>query len=126
VSKRNLFLAASILLIGSGVTGCAGKMPPAADPQTAATSLKAALEAWKLGETPQTLEAKEPAIYFNDQVWSSGGELVDYSITDQQANGQGWNCEVQLTLRNGHRKSESRRVRYQIDTQPHIVIVQQP
>lgn len=101
-------------------------MPPAADPDVATSSLNAALEAWRLGETPQSLEDKEPAIYFNDQVWSSGSELVDYSVTDQQANGQGWNCEVQLTLRSGQRKSESRRVRYQIDTQPHIVIVQQP
>lgn len=106
------------------VAGCSQKLPPAADPQRARNALQASLDAWQNGEKPESLQKRAPAIYFNDELWSSEKRLVKYQIESEAANGQGWRCDVLLTLQSD--QPAERRIGYQIDTDPAIVIVQQP
>jgi hypothetical protein len=107
------------------VAGCGKSHSPAADPERARKALTAALDAWKGGERLETLQARTPAIYFNDEL-SAEKRLVKYDIEAEAANGLGWRCDVLLTIDGGNGKENQRRVGYQIDTDPAIVIVQQP
>lgn len=106
--------------------GCGQGLPPAADPGRARAALQTSLEAWKEGQSPDALRARSPAIYFNDDAWKADTRLADYAIRSEAANGQGWRCDVQLTLQAGDGQTRDRLASYQIDTDPEIVIVEQP
>jgi hypothetical protein len=105
--------------------GCGQELPPAANPMRARSALTTALDVWKSGERLETLQAQTPAIYFNDEL-SAEKRLLKYNIEAEQANGRGWRCDVSLTLAGSDGKETQRRVGYLIDTDPAIVIVQQP
>jgi hypothetical protein len=119
--RRGLLLAIAV----TWIVGCDNAMPPAADPQRARSALQAALDAWKNGESLEALQTRSPAVYFNDEL-SSDKRLVKYDIQSEAANGRGWRCDVLLTLDSGGSKETQRRIGYQIDTDPAIVIIQQP
>ena len=106
--------------------GCSPSLPPIANGKIAEDSLSKALQAWKSGDRPDSVQALRPPILFNDQLWANGAQLIDYRIHPGQQNGMGWNCEVSLSLRDSDGEDVERDVAYQIDTQPQIVIVQQP
>lgn len=121
MNKTNLLFVAALCL-----SGCTSQLPPPADGQLAARSLSTALDAWRRGQSPRDLQSLAQPIHFNDQLWSGGAALSGYEIGTGQPNGQGWTCPVTLTLRKSGSSSSQRHVNYQIDTQPQIVIVQQP
>jgi hypothetical protein len=106
--------------------GCGKRLPSAADPHRARTGLETALDAWKSGQEIDSLRKLTPAIYFNDEIWQAKKKLVKYEIQTEQANGQGWRCDVLLSVQNGGGSPTSKKVSYQIDTDPAVVIVQQP
>lgn len=105
--------------------GCGGKLPPEADSDRARNALQTALETWKGGEKVESLQKRQPAIYFNDELWRAERQLVDFAIGDGSRNGMGWRCEVKLTTKDAMNQSVSHQILYQIDTDPVIVIVQQ-
>jgi hypothetical protein len=113
-------------LILVAAAGCGQGLPPAADPGRARAALQTSLEAWKAGQSPDALRARSPAIYFNDDAWKADARLADYAIQSEAANGQGWRCDVQMTVQSGDRPPRDRFASYQIDTDPAIVIVEQP
>lgn len=106
--------------------GCNSRLPAPADSTIATTSLNRALEVWKSGAEITSLKDLDPPIYFNDQIWRQGNALTGFTVTPGSANGQGWNCEVMLKTASKQGSIKDLRVSYQIDTAPHIVIVQQP
>jgi hypothetical protein len=112
-------------LIAISAAGCGSKMPSAADPERARASLTTALDAWRNGDSPDTLQKRSPAIYFNDEVWQSKVGLAGYEITNGESSGRGYRCDVNLVLHGGE-PNAPRRVSYLVDTHPAIVIVQQP
>src|SRR5262245_37974072 len=63
--------------------GChKSSMPPQANADEARIALTTALEAWQHGETSETLAARSPPLYFNDQRCVPGIKLLSYKIED--------------------------------------------
>ncbi len=106
--------------------GCSRTLPPTANPEKAKATLSTALDAWKDGATAESLQARQPAIYFNDPEWNGSNRLVKYEFDSEQANGMGWRCIVLLTVESGNGKSRQRKASYVIDTDPALVIVREP
>jgi hypothetical protein len=71
------------------------------------------------------LQASTPCIYFNDPQWHNGRRLVDYRVQagGETRHGRGLRCLVVLSLADGRGQPVQRRVVYQIDTGPKVVIV---
>ena len=122
MSLRWLLLLA--ILLG---TGCGGNsLPTAADPARARDSLTTVLDAWQGGANSDSLQSRTPAIHVNDPAWSSGKKLVKYEIKSEEAAGQSWRCEVELTVKNGDGAETKQHALYCIDTDPALVIVREP
>ena len=107
-------------------TGCGSPLPTAADPQRAKVALQTSLDAWKVGASADSLQQQSPAIYFNDEIWQAQHKLTKFELGEGQANGMGWRCEAALTVTDTSGQTTERKISYQIDTDPVIVIVQQP
>ncbi|MFO0867773.1 MAG: hypothetical protein U0935_02395 [Pirellulales bacterium] len=124
MSSLRLFVVA--LLVGAAALcgGCAPKLPPVADPERAKQALQTALEAWKNGETIESLTKRTPAIYFNEEVWQGGQTLLKYELQEDRASGRGWLFDVKMTFPSN--PNSPRVFHYLVDTEPAIVIVQQP
>lgn len=116
----------TILLVLGLAAGCGPELPPLADGQQAQHSLQTALDAWKGGAHAESLQRRTPPIHFNDEFWRDGLELQQFQIREGARNGMGWRCEVALTVKDATGQTTERKVGYQIDTDPAIVIVQQP
>jgi hypothetical protein len=119
---NNRYWAAALVAIA----GCGRGLPPAANADRAREALQTALEVWKEGKSRESLREQTPAIYFSDDLWDVQARLVDYEIQPGAPNGQGWRCDVQQTLQSGDGPRRERVASYQIDTDPAIVIVEQP
>lgn len=115
------FLALMLLT----AAGCSQRLPPVADPVQAREALTIALDAWRNGDSAESLRSRPSAIYFNEPQCDGNTRLIEYRIETEQASGQSWFCDVVLTLElEGGRKVE-RLAGYCIDTDPAIVIVRQ-
>ena len=114
------------ILLFAGVVGCGPKMPPVANADLAREALQVALQSWKQGDKTESLQERSPPIYFNDEFRRDGQQLVDFEIGNGDRNGMGWRCGAALTLKQLNGPQTQRKVEYQIDTDPAIVIVQQP
>ena len=116
----------ALVLVVAFAAGCRESTPPGADPGKARGGLEAALDAWKSGETSETLRARSPAIFFNEPNCAAGNRLIAYEIESEERSGFNWRCVVSLTVQSGDGKPKQRRVKYLIDTDPALVIVQDP
>jgi hypothetical protein len=106
-------------------TGCSGrKLPPAADPGRAKEALHEALEAWKKGASRDDLKSRTPPIYFNEPQWKQGTRLLKFEVEagSEKPHGQALRYTVVLSLHTGS-KETTRKVVYQINTDPQVVIV---
>lgn len=124
MSSRRFFVLALLVVAGTLSGGCGPKLPPVADPERAKQALQTALEAWKNGDTIESLTKQTPAIYFNEEVWQRGQSLLQYERQENRASGRGWQFDVKMTFRNA--PNSPRVFHYLVDTDPAIVIVQQP
>jgi hypothetical protein len=117
--------AAGVALLLAVAAGCGQRVPPDADPEVARTSLQTALDAWKGGDRPEALHGRSPPIYLNDPQWHAGSRLLDYQIDpgSEVRRGRGVRFSVVLSLEGKQGKKAQRKVVYQIDTSPSIVIV---
>jgi hypothetical protein len=120
---RWLRLAAGCLLALSA--GCGPDPDPPVDVADAAAQLRRALDAWKAGEPFAALAEKNPPIVFNEPLWRDGATLVDYELGEVLLHGRQGTCKVKLTVRQRDGKSGERRIGYQIDTTPNVVIARE-
>jgi hypothetical protein len=114
---------ALLLMIGTSVAGCRNSPPPVASADQAQEALHTALEAWKKGQTAESLKASMPKIYVNDPDWRSEKELVKYEMGQGQAHGNSWHCDVILTLQDKSGTASEKHVGYLIDTDPELVVI---
>jgi len=122
VMFRNLVVTASVFAL----TSCKDKPEPPVDPNEAATQLKSVLEAWKGGQPYDSLQQRSPPVYFNEALWRDGGNtLLDFEIGEVQLFGRQARSTVRLSLRDSSGKEIERKIGYQIDTTPKIVIVRE-
>lgn len=119
---RRAGLVPIILLL---VMGCASRsLPPRAEPDEARAALRTALDSWQSGGAPDALQRSSPHIQMADDDWLAGRHLVRYELEgNERLAGTGLRCGAVLTLKGQDGKAAQRRVAYQIDMHPRIVIV---
>jgi hypothetical protein len=96
--------------------GCGGQAGPPApvDPAAARSALRTALDAWRKGETADSLKERLPPIYMIDYEWRSGRRLLNYEVHDDDPFGGALRCRVTLSLAEEHGRSSSKSVVYAV------------
>ena len=121
---RHSVCAAGLLL--AVVAGCGGPdAAPPVDTADAGRQLAAALDAWKSGQPRESLAGRDPPIVFNEPLWAEGVQLVGYELGEVALHGRQGRCTAKLSLRDKDGKSFERKIGYQIDTVPRVVIVRE-
>jgi hypothetical protein len=103
--------------------GCSPRLPPATDPDEARAALATALDTWKRGEAPETLQQREPPIQFADLHWEKGARLLKYEIANAEQRGLAMRVTVKLSLQHKDGQKREATTVYTAETQPRIVIV---
>jgi len=119
-SRRTVILFAVTL-----AAGCGPELPPPVDPANAAAQLRTALDAWKAGEPFEKLETRSPPVVFNEPLWRDGAKLLGYELGEVQLHGRQGTCKVKLTIVDKDGRTVERRIGYQIDTTPVVVITRE-
>jgi hypothetical protein len=105
--------------------GCSTGPKRAADvePEKARDALRTALESWKKGDKPETLQQRSPAITVQDMDWESGLRLLSYELKDEgSAYDANLYCEVRLTLRTPQGAEAKKEVTYIVGTSPVLTV----
>jgi len=120
--RRSLLTLAALVV----VAGC-GSPPvdPTVNTADAGSQLRIALDAWKAGEPHAGLAGKTPPIIFSEPLWKDGARLLTYELGEVGLNGRQARCTAKLSLRLKDGKSIGRKLGYQIDTVPQVVIVRE-
>lgn len=108
------------------LAGCGPRPDPPVDPADAGQHLRAALDAWKAGRPHDSLAVQDPPVVFNEPLWRDGQTaLLDYELGDVELHGRQGRCTARLKLRAPDGKTSERKIGYQIDTIPRVVIVRE-
>jgi hypothetical protein len=92
VVATSLVILATLLL-----PGCSSPASPV-DESHARDALKTALDAWKKGETSQSLASSSSPMTVQDFEWDTGSKLVDYQLLgDGRADGPNLRIQVMIT-----------------------------
>lgn len=116
------FVSVLLLLAPLALSGVGCGPSVTLDGDLAHESLRQALDAWKSGAEPRSLQEAQPPIVVGDDAWSAGAKLVDYEILGEGRNdGMNLHCPVRITFERGGRQS-TREVMYLISTSPVITV----
>lgn len=123
--KYNMHLFVGSVVVLSLALGCGRKAaPPAVEPKDARDGLTAALEAWKNGETKQSLLQRSPSIQFEEPKWDKGFRLLNYKIMPKDdRDGRMSRLTVQLSLKDKNGEDSESEIAYTVDTYGRIAIV---
>src|SRR5262245_37238320 len=99
-SRRRLLAAALAALATPPMVGCWGSSQAhPVDPPRAREALKTALDHWKSGQSPRSLESSPTPMTIQDFDWAAGAKLVDYQIIDDgKARDANLSVKVKLVL----------------------------
>jgi len=101
--------------------GCGGSIDKDSSAVDGGKALRTALEAWKAGKEPASLE---PDIIMNELEWRNGKKLVDFKMPETSTmHGRQVRWEVDLTIQDKAGAKKDQKAKYIIDTVPRIVIV---
>jgi hypothetical protein len=110
----------SVLLL-SGCSGSSRANP--VDPSLARESLKVALDHWKKGEDPKSLQSSATPMVAKDFDWDSGAKLLDYQILDERAEDANLRVQVKITLGpQGKSKTVEKKASYVVGTSPSVTV----
>ena len=120
---RLSLLAISLALLA----GCGGSLHAPAEADKGEDALRTALESWKKGNTPQTLQKAQPPIYLNDPEWIAGHRLLGFEIVEPLTPmGRQLRCTVKLSLQSAKSGAKyEKRIGYQVETNPAFVIARE-
>ena len=137
-SDRDLNVQGTLWLVGACLVtlltlllpGCSNPATAhAVDPPQAREALKAALDGWKNGETPKSLESSSTPIVVQDFDWMAGAKLSNYEIIDEgKAEDANLRVRVNLTLSGGRAsgasqpKTAEKKVWYLVTTSPKVTV----
>lgn len=115
-----LWLVLSTMVMG----GCGdGRSSPPVKVDLARETLKAMLEKWKSGATPESLRQATPSVVVQDLDWSGGAKLVAYQILDgDEPVDANLVATVQLTLQTGEAAPQAKRATYVVGTSPVLTV----
>jgi hypothetical protein len=106
------------------VSGCS--QPRQLDKAAAINALTAALDAWKAGQPPQSLQSRSPPIVFGDSDWEQGTRLVNYRILRaDRGDGANLHADVELELTFARGKPSRQTLTYIVGTDPILTIFRQ-
>jgi hypothetical protein len=105
--------------------GCGQEVPKPIDLADAGRQLDAVLKAWKEDRPHASLATGDPAIIFTEPLWENGTRLLAYEVGAVELQGRQGRCTAKLTLRDKDGKQYERKIGYQIDTVPRVVIVRE-
>ena len=126
VSRRRV-LAALAALATLPMAGCwSSSRAHAVDPPRAREALKTALDQWKSGQGPRSLESSSTPMTIQDFDWAGGAKLVDYQIIDDgQAYDANLRVRVKLVLDGAATKTGKaveKTVWYLVGTSPSVTV----
>jgi hypothetical protein len=120
-----LAVLATLLLPGCSMSSSAN---PVDEPQ-ARDALKIALDAWKKGETSQSLASSSTPMTVKDFEWDAGAKLIDYQVLgDGRADGPNLRIQVNITTigEPGKGKKEAKptekKASYVVGTSPRLTV----
>jgi hypothetical protein len=120
--RRSLALIAALL--SAAAPGCGGSPAAVVESSQARDLLTSALDAWRSGESADSMAERSPAVHVNDHDWRGGAKLEAYELKGAgTASGPEWRCQVLLTLRGTDGKLKKRTASYGVATSPVIAIV---
>src|SRR5689334_15664131 len=110
---KNASPPALALLAALAASGCAENVSATPlDSSKAREALKATLDAWRGGNSVDSLKSNSPPIVAQDMEWQGGSTLSDYQIEGEgQKVDSNLKIPVKLTLKQGG-KSASKKVTY--------------
>jgi hypothetical protein len=112
-------LIATACVAGCGVRERAAPL----DVELAREALKTSLEAWKKGDSPDTLKNGSPSIIAQDPDWVTGARLVAYTFDgDDNRVAENLFIPVELTLKLKTGKQAAKNVTYVIGTSPQVMV----
>jgi hypothetical protein len=105
--------------------GCGSATSESTDKAEALALLHSVLEAWQLGEKPESLRERPVPIWVTDPAWMRGTRLTRFEIEANKSQPSGYNlaCPVKLWLNDG--KKEPRKVKFTIATSPVLVVTRE-
>jgi hypothetical protein len=109
------------------LSGCSGPgQAHAVNPSGAREALTTALEQWKKGEGPKSLESSATPMTVQDLDWAAGAKLIDYQLVDDgKAQDANLLVQVKLTLSDPGKdkgKGAEKKVWYVVGTSPSVTV----
>ena len=125
--SRRRALAALAALATLPMAGCwSSSRAHAVDPPRAREALKTALDHWKSGQSPRSLESSPTPMTVQDFDWEAGARLIDYRVVDDgQAADANLRVRVQLTLSGpgpDRSKTTEKTAWYLVGTSPSVTV----
>ena len=96
----------------------------AVDASLARESLKLALDHWKKGEEPSSLQSSATPMIAQDFEWAAGAKLLDYQILDDgKEEDANLRVQVKITLaQEGKNKTVEKTASYVVGTSPSVTV----
>ena len=126
-TRPRRLVACLVLLTALPLAGCLGSSQARPVNATRAReALKTALDHWKKGEDPKTLESSEIPMVAQDFEWAGGAKLIDYQIVnDGKEEDVNLRIQVKLTLKNVGKDKEKpvqKKASYVVGTSPSVTV----
>jgi len=112
-----------LTLTGLLATGCFKARPPTPTREAALATLRAALEAWQKGETPDRQGQGGQGISLADPDWSGGARLAKFEIDEDRVLPAGYDLKFPVKLWLGDGEEDPRSVKFTIVTSPARLVV---
>jgi hypothetical protein len=124
---RVVRLSLGLIVVAAGLlsAGCGNTASESTDKGEALALLRTVLEAWQMGEKPESLRERSEPIWVTDPAWMRGTRLTKFEIEANQTQLSGYNvaCPVKLWLNDG--KKEPRKVKFTVATAPALVVARE-
>jgi hypothetical protein len=122
--------ACSVVVATLLLPGCSNSNTASAvNELQARDALKIALDAWKKGETSQSLASSSTPMTVQDFEWDTGAKLIDYQLVDDgRADGPNLRIQVKLTTTgepvkgNKEAKPTEKKASYVVGTSPRLTV----
>jgi hypothetical protein len=127
ISRRRWLAAGLVVLAALPLAGCwSSSQAHAVDAPRAREALKTALDHWKSGQDPRSLQSSHTPMTIQDFDWAGGARLIDYQLIDEgQAKDANLSIKVKLVLDapgKGSSKPTEKSVWYLVTTSPSITV----
>jgi hypothetical protein len=124
---RTSFLAVGLLILLSHFSGCSSAPSVAnSDPARAKEIATTILDAWKNGESMESLKQKTPPMFAVIDLWKDGCKLNSYEIVgDGEMVGPNVRFQVRFNCQDKAGKKVDKTIKYLVTTTPAITFIKE-